>query len=31
MLQWKVRMAVSAALLVAAAGGCWDWLRQFGW
>jgi hypothetical protein len=31
MLQWKVRLAVPAALLLSATGGCWDWLLQFGW
>lgn len=31
MLQWKVRFAVAAALLVSAVGGNLDWLLQFGW
>jgi hypothetical protein len=31
MLQWKVRLAVAAALLIAAVGADLEWLRQFGW
>jgi hypothetical protein len=31
MLQWKVRLAVAAALLLAVVGADFDWLRQFGW
>jgi hypothetical protein len=31
MLQWKVWLAVAAAVALAAAGADFDWLRQFGW
>jgi hypothetical protein len=35
MLQWKVRLAFTAVVLLSAVGGNfgfnWDWLRQFGW
>jgi len=31
MLQWKVRLAVAAALALAAVAADLDWLWQFGW
>ena len=31
MFQWKVRLAVAAALVLASAGGFIDWFRYWGW
>ena len=31
MLQWKVRFAVAAALVVTAVGGELGWIYTFGW
>lgn len=31
MFQWKVRLAVAAALALSAVGGDFDWLWHFGW
>lgn len=31
MLQWKVRLAVAATLVLAVVGGNLDWLWQYGW